>query len=431
MLSVEDKDGYSVYSDVDGLLERDPDTTVQDAIRKSMNARNNFDDKPTPGVELCEFWGDFEVEVDGETTCYRNFTLVMANGEKIIRFEPNPYHHGMPPWDLWVWRKAPGEVYGIGVLEPILPLNDALQVVHNQAIEVRGLEAQPIFEAKIGGILDIDSIRVFPGAIYPTLDGNSIRKIDIGNSSSAAMDQIGFLLAQINDITGAMRAYTTENNQKSATEISAIAGMNNAVNAEGVRYTENTLMLKILRRQLQLHQQFMSREIQIRLLNPSGGNFHDPVTGQLMTSPPFLEVTPADIQGEFDFTVSGASWLASRQSLAEAMNTLTQPIMQNQQLSGWLKPDKFINKMYQGFGIRDAWEFVKTPEEYYAEQQAAQDPMAGQPGSPYPGGQSGDPNAQGGAPGGGAPSMAGVPDGGSGPPTAVSRGQMDGPQLPT
>lgn len=430
MLAEPDSNGYAIYEDIDELNEGDVETTGADQSMRHLHSRNNWNDQPTLGIELHEFWGDFEVDIDGEKQVFPNHVLVMANNQKIIRFEPNPYDHGMPPWSMWVWHPIPGETYGYGLLEPILPLNDALQVRWNQEIEARGLEVQPIFEVKVGGILDIDAIRVYPGALYPSLDGNSIRKIDMGNSANGAMEEINFIMGQINEITGATRAFSAAGGPASATEVSAISNKDNAISSERVRYIEDTLLIPNLRVELGLYQQYLDKEIAIRILNPMGGEFRDPETGLVPQGPPFLQIMPKDIRGEFDFVVMGAGWLANRQNMAQAMQSVTLPILQNPTLSGWIKPPEFITTVYQGFGIRDAWKFVMTKEEKYAEQ-LAQAPVPGQPGGPNFGGPGGPAGPEEVPPDGGAPSMAGVPGGPVGPPPTVDPGQLAGPQLPT
>jgi hypothetical protein len=433
-LSMPDNNGYSIYEGVEDLNESKIESMADDQTMQLLHSRNNFNDNPSEGVELHEYWGDFKLTdpETGDPIVYKNHVLVVANQQKIIRFEPNPYKHGKSPWQLWVWQPVPGETYGFGVIEPILALNDALQVRWNQEIEAKGLEVQGIFEAKVGSLLDIDAIRVYPGAVYPTLDGNSIRKIDMGNGSSQAMEEIGFILNQMNEITGAIRAYSTENYQKSATEVSAIAGMNNAVNAERARYIEDTLLIRSMRMELQLYQQFMDQQIQIRIVNPQGGATRDPESGMPIATPPYITVNPNDISGEYDFVLQGASWLANRQNMAQAMQSVTLPIIQSPIMSQWLKPPDFITAVYQGFGIRDAWRWVKTQEEMYAEQQqqAAVGPNQ-QPGDPNAQGAGGGQGAQGNAGGGGAPSMAGQPSGPAGPPPSVDPGQLAGPQQPT
>lgn len=258
----------------------------------------------------------------------------------------------------------------------------------------------------------------------------------MGQGSSQAMEEIGFILNQMNEITGAIRAYSTENYQKSATEVSAIAGMNNAVNAERARYIEDTLLIRSMRLELQLYQQFMDQPVQIRIVNPQGGPMKDPESGMPLNSPPYITVNPNDINGEYDFVLQGASWLANRQNMAQAMQSVTLPIIQSPILSQWLKPPDFITAVYQGFGIRDAWRFVMTQEEMYAQQAQQQAAAAAngsgqQPGNPNQQGPGGNQGAQGGPGGGGSPSVAGVPSGPAGPPPSVDPGQLAGPQQPT
>ncbi len=121
--------GNPVYHNLDRVKPNE--TNAWDASESNKNSRRKafgLDETPQENnesmdtkVTLLEAWGDFII---GDTV-YENHVCVIANQDTVIRFEPNPYEHGMKPFVFTSFIPVPNEVYGIGAIEKSLGLQHA------------------------------------------------------------------------------------------------------------------------------------------------------------------------------------------------------------------------------------------------------------------------------------------------------------------
>lgn len=408
--------GYRMYEGVDELTSGSQDNETSDSIRQEIDQALGFYNIPKDGVELLVAWGDFEV--DGEV--YPNHVATVANRTKLIRFEPNPFWHGKRPWNMFVMTEDPIELYGKGILESNLGIQDWINVTMNQVIEARAHLVNPEYEVVNDGLFDVENWESGPGNIHLVSQPNSIRPIVKPDQTGIGMETIGFAMAQFNEFTGAMKAFTTQDYQKSATEVNAIAGMVNSRFAELVRHFENKLIVPALEMQIQLNQQMMDEPVWIRVVEPQQGMNADPMTGQPLSfdsnQPARLKVSPEDVQGEFDLFPVGASWVAKNQQALQQAVQFTQMIAQSP-AQNVIKWNAWAKTVLEDTGYQDAYRFVKSDQELmYEQQQAAlaaqmQQQMGQQPGpggSEPPQGSTGNRGPQsmagapGAAPGGGA-----------------------------
>jgi len=91
--------------------------------------------------------------------------MVLANRRTVIRFEPNPFIYGKPTWELFTLFPTPNELYGRGIIEPILGINDGIQVRYNQTLEAGALAVNCGFRI----FVDITCLEANE-VIVPTLD---------------------------------------------------------------------------------------------------------------------------------------------------------------------------------------------------------------------------------------------------------------------
>lgn len=394
--------GYAIYENLDGITEGDTENETSDSVAREVDNALGFVNIPKDGVELLVAWGDFEI--DGQV--YENHVATVANRSTLIRFEPNPYWSGRRPWNMFVMNEDPLEIYGRGILESNLGLADWINVTANQVIEARAHVCNPEWEVVDDGTLDIEQWESFPGAVHTVTAQGNIRQLVKPDQTASSMESIGFAMSQFNEMTGAMRAFTTQDYQKSATEVNVTAGMLNSRFAELIRHFENNLVIPALEAEIQLNQQMMDEAVWIRIVEPGP----DLRTGMPYdsTQPAHLRVTPEDIQGEFDLFPVGASWVAQNQQAMGQVMQLTQMLAQSP-AQNVIKWNEFAKVMYENSGFTSAHRFVKTDQELaYEQQQAAlaaqmQQQMGQSPGP----GQSGPP--QGNSGGRGSQSMAGVP----------------------
>lgn len=420
--------GYSLYQNVENINNVNPYQETSDGLRRQIDAEMGFYDIPKERVELLEAWGDFEI--DGET--YHNHVLVVANRTTVLRFEPNPYAHGRIPWQMFVLQPDPIEVYGNGILEPALGLQDVVNVRINQIIEGNALTVNPQLQVVNDGTVDLENFISAPGAIHLVSQIGNIAPLQMAGKPELGMSEVGFMMAQFNQSTGAMQSFSTEDYQKSATEISAQAGMTNSRFSESVRHIESTFIVPALEMQLELNQQMMDQETWVRVVEPQmNPNDIDPMTGMPRMYDPVgpapMQIAPDDIRGEFDIYPVGASWVANNREALAQMIQLTQVIAQSP-AAQVIKWNEFAKLAYEKANVRDAYRFIKSDGELIREwQMAMQAKRKMAPAGPGEGG-SGGPGGQAG--GGGIPSVAGSqgaqPGGGAG--TGAQQQTAGGPQ---
>lgn len=400
--------GWSMYQNTEDLTGSSPILEATDAMRREVEALMGIRDIPKDMVELIELWGDFPMEGG----LLRNHVMVIANRRTLIRLEPNPNPHGKIPWQMFTLIPEPNEVYGKGILEPVLGLQDVANVRMNQVIDANSLIVNPMLKVRNTGVIDFENFISAPGAMHLVNDPDDITPLVIPDRSALGFQEIGFITSQFNDITGAMKAFSTENYQKSATEVSQVGGMLQSRFAEMVRHIEQTFALPALEMQIELNQGMMDEEIWIRVVEPGPTQKIDPMTGQPVMYDPVgpapMRLSPEDIKGQLDIYPVGASWVSNNAQQLQQMIQATQIIAQSP-AAGVIKWNQFAKKLYQKMGITDSYDFVKSDAEiaYEQQQQAlaqqAQQQM-GQQGGPGPNG-----NGQGQTGTRGVQSMAGSP----------------------
>lgn len=419
-----------IYEDVSGLATVKYSSEYSDTLKRGIDSDYGINNNPDNKAELLEYWGDITVSGDGgEDKTYFNHIAVVANKTKLLRFEPNPNLNGKPPWDYFTLNTDPNEPIGFGAIEPVLDLNDALQAFFNHAIEISAFTANPSFKYLESSSTNFDKIALAPGCGIPVSNMNDIAPFNIGGDSEVAMRQVGFLMAQISDMSGANKAFTTQNYQKSATEINILSNTENGRVTEMLQNIGNNFIVPVLTHWIQLNQQFMDQAVEVRVVDPNpkmanidqyGQQKPYQVASSMMPLP--VRVTPDDIVGLYDVIPVGAKAVANRQQLINNVIQVTAALVQNQVLASSLKPSDYCNWVYEQLGVKDAWKFLKSPQEMQYEQSMAQQ-QAQQ--SPQGGGMQQSPGqVQQQSGGGGIPSMAGVQ--GNAAPPANPGGQPTG-----
>lgn len=422
-----------IYENVADLATVKFSTEASDAQKRGIDQDYGLADNPDPKCEVLEMWGDFTLQDDqGQKKTYFNHIAVVGNKSTLLRFEPNPNLHGKCPWDVLNLYDDPNEPVGFGAVESILDLNDALQAFFNHGIEISAFTANPCFKAMDDGT-NLDNIALAPGAVIPVTNMNNLQPLNTGGDAEVSMRQVGFLMAQMSDMTGANKAFTNENYQKSATEINILSNQESGRNTEMLEHIGNDFIVPVLTKWIQLNQQYMDQAVEVRIVDPNpqmanldqyGQQMPYQTGNQLLPIP--VRVSPEDIVGMYDVIPVGAKAVSNRQQLVQNTINLTNAIVQSPVLSQAIKPTNYLAWAYEQTGVRDAWKFIKSPQEiaydnWMAQQQAAQ--SAGQPG------QQGGPNqAQPQPGGGGTASMAGVPGNAQPPGNPGAQPSAGGPQ---
>ena len=432
--SMQSSDGYSVYENLDEVHESDGQNDPSDGLKREVYRLEGFIDPPKNQVELLQFEGDLELPTPDGPRIFKNYILVIANRSKVIRFEPNPFSHGKCSWNMFVLYPEPGEVYGRGIVESTLGLQDVINVRANQVIEANTLIINPVFTNVQDGVFDADEFLSAPGAVYPVAAQGNIQPLHVIPQAALGFQEIGFMMAQHNQSTGAQAAFTTQDYQKSATEVAATAGMSNARSAETIKHIEYNALTPILNMEMQLNQQLMDEAVWIRVIGDQNtGTVFDPNTGMPITvpGPAVMRVSPDDIAGDFDCYAVGATNVANaQQQMGQTIQLIS--VLAQSPAAQIIKWNELAKDLFQQARIRDAWKFVKTDQEIMLEQQQlfAQQLAMQQQGSEQGSGGKGGANSSGSQPGPeGVSSLAGVAEQHGAPTNGPHAGQLAGSRL--
>ena len=431
--------GWSKYENIENLRDSGGnDRERSDSLRQSVDRKKGFGYIPPGMIEILCCYGDIRLDSDGNNEVLRNHIAVIANRETLIRLEPNPYSHGRCPWNMFVLVPDPYDIYGKGILESALGIQDVANVRMNQIIEANSLANSPQFVALQDGVFDVDNFISAPGAVHLVSQQGNLQPLAIRPNTEQGFAELGFMKAEFNEATNAMKAFTTADYQKSATEISALQGVMDSRFAEMVRHLETSFVYPVLQMQIDLNQQYMDEATWVRIVEPAQEPAIDPMTGAPMPIPKYepvgpapMRIMPEEIQGDLDIYPVGAQWISNQQTQVAQLTQWGQmmgAIPPAQMAIDWAE---FGRVCAEKMELRDTWRFIKSPQriayEQYQQFLAAQaaEAQSGSGGAPQEGGSEAG-GGQGGS--GGVASMAGAPGSFSPPATGGSQPSNGGPQ---
>lgn len=476
--------GYARYANLEGIKDQDitPKQPVDSLIRSTRIKQGLNEYEPTSGVELLEYHGDIPVmSPSGDIIVFENHVATVANDNTLVRFEPEYQPTGRSPWTLFQMFKNPMDnTYGYGVIEPILGLQDAINVRMNQVIDANELTIDPMLKAVRDGVFDIDNFQAGPGNIVEMSPEGRIEPLVIPNHSALGFNELSFLMGQLDEITGAQRSFSNGGTPVSATETSMVAGKLETRNANTLRHFENSALVPAMKAWVKNNEAFLDEPTWIRIIGDASGLMYDAngmvvdanqsldqleatlnmamgMPPEFLTQPgpdgstPLMQiqnavmqaqqgesmelkgsviVRPEDIAGDYDIMIYGASGNDSQYQLSQKIQ-LNQTIAQSP-AAQILKWDEWARSLFEDAKIRGAGRFIKSRREvlYDAYKQFTQQlgiamGATAQPGGQSPTGQPPTPSADAG--------MEGVADitGASrvsGPPASgIDPGQLSGP----
>lgn len=225
---LKDDQGKPIYQDLDklenGVFEY---RETSDAIKRVLDASMGFQPVPKDRCELLTFCGDLVVsgEYGTEPKIYRNIMGVIGNRQYLLRFGTNPNAHGLPPWQMFGLIPDPADLHGYsrGIAEPLLGIQDFVNVRANQAVDANAIAINPPLAVVPDGITNTRQIVWGPGeALYMRSTGN-IAPIAVNKDAlTLSLNEINFYLGQAGMTSGIQGQISSAAGNASATEVSGI-----------------------------------------------------------------------------------------------------------------------------------------------------------------------------------------------------------------
>jgi len=140
-----------------------------------------------------------------EGWCY----MVPELGNLIIREVEEPYFHGDLPIFYGVDYPYPGELYGMGEIEPVDRIQRAINAVLNQRLDNVQLTLNTMWKVKKNSDVDMHTLFSAPGNIITTGDMTSVEPIQIPDvTGQTFVNTMNYLTAALQNGTG-ITDYTT------------------------------------------------------------------------------------------------------------------------------------------------------------------------------------------------------------------------------
>ena len=375
-----DSNGEPLYKDLDrlqnGMFEN---RESSDALKKVMDSAMGFQPLPKDRCELLTFCGDLVLGAEyGEPTIYRNVFGVIGNRQFLLRFGTNPHAHGLPPWQMFGLIPDPQDMYGYsrGVIEPMLGIQDLVNVRANQSADANAIAINPPLAVVADGITNTRQIVWGPGETLFMRAPQNIIPMNVNHDAmQLGLQEINFYMGQAGLTSGVQGQVSSAGGDASATEVAGIQAQGNARLTETLRHIEGELV-RMIRIMCSMNQQLMdpNSPIIVRLFQDESGVVMDPYTGEpLDPTKIWAEISAESIQGEFDFEVLGANATSQNQQQIRDKIQLYSQISQDPRLSMYLRPGPFLKSLLENAKWPDAYQFIKSEQEvqYEMAQQAA------------------------------------------------------------
>lgn len=165
-------------------IEHGTEKTLQESrqVRNSMRGLSTgYVDKNQ--VEILTRWGLCDLDGDG----IREETLiVIANRKYLLRAMPNPFHHQRRPVIKSVLFPVPLEWFGVGLIEPIIPLQHELNTIRRQRLDNVNIIINRMWKVNTFADIDLETLVSSPNGVILTDDMSAIMPLETENVTQSA-----------------------------------------------------------------------------------------------------------------------------------------------------------------------------------------------------------------------------------------------------
>ncbi len=171
--------------------------------QESRQVRNNLRGLQTGyadknQVEILTRWGLCDLDGDG----IREETLiVIANRQWLLRAMPNPFFHQRRPVVRSVLFPVPLEWFGVGLIEPIIPLQHELNTIRRQRLDNVNIIINRMWKVNSFADIDLETLVSSPNGVILTDDMNAIAALETDNVTQSAYDEAGIIQQDIDNAT--------------------------------------------------------------------------------------------------------------------------------------------------------------------------------------------------------------------------------------
>lgn len=257
---------YPVFDPVNvKRIEHGTDKTLQESrsVRNSLRGlQTGYGDKSQ--VEILTRWGLCDIDGDG---IREETMIVIANRKYLLRAIPNPFHHQKRPIIRSVLFPVPLEWFGVGLIEPIIPLQHELNTVRRQRLDNVNLVINRMWKVNAYADIDLETLVSSPNGIIITDDMNGIDTLDTKDVTASAYNDAAIIQTDIeNTTTPKSLQGTPESGRLGRTASGAQLIIGQALEKFGTaaKMVEENAIKRLLRMFYELDLQFIDDESQMQ-----------------------------------------------------------------------------------------------------------------------------------------------------------------------
>lgn len=295
---------YPVYANVDNpelLTGKAASGTYSEVRQQRFGARGQTD--PTIAsnrVELLARWGKCDLDGDGikEETVF-----LIANRRVLLQAKPNQFHHQKRPIVRATLFPVPMEWYGIGLVEPVIPLQHELNTIRRQRLENINLILNRMWKVSTLADVDLDTLVSSPNGVVLTDDMDAVEALVTPDVTQSSYNDASIIQADIENVTAPRSVQgIPESGRLGRTARGAQLIITQALEKFGTaaRIVEETAIKRMLTMMFQLNMQFIDSDETLRNPRLYGGIFEP-------------DITVEDIRAQVRFRLTGSSELIDKE----------------------------------------------------------------------------------------------------------------------
>jgi hypothetical protein len=334
-LKVKAKEGAG-YKNIDKLADtEDPhahETTsdMLDSIGMSTGTNRR------KGIEILEYWTD-------------DWVVRVANQSVVIYNQETPFYHRSKPFSRTVDASVPGEFYGIGEIEPIIGLQEELNVTRNQRIDNVALVMNKMYKVMRGANIDPKQLISRPAGFIEVDTMDDVEEMKFDDVTSSSYNEEGVIKDDIDKTLGVSDSArgSDPKRRETATTMSILA------NAASERFRLKVLMIEktgieeMTRHIIRMNQQFIDREREIMIL----GNDDQTET---------VTVSPEEILGEYDIAAIGSA--SNPSASKEVQQSQLIQLLNVVQNNPYVNQMEFLTRLFEAFEMKNIPALLQEPQ---------------------------------------------------------------------
>jgi hypothetical protein len=355
---IEDEPNYTNFEELYELVQSHSATkgkSTQLSSNKRKKAKTETGINDSGRLEVIEFHGDIRLK-DG--TYLRNWTIVVAGRQKVIRFEQNPFY--VNPFIKWEYEETEDGM-GISPIEYILPLIDASSILLSTGVEGAKMSVNPPWLAEESHFQQKKTF-LSEGTVIKYKSNLTIQDKPpqpIPFNYQAPFQYVALFEGQAESVTGATRQLsgnvTTNDKVQTATEFQGLQVVGNLLIDRIVDKFNLDAKIPIIEKMALINAMFAPLPKSVRIENEKG-------------TTEYKEVTPEVYAGNFDYIIEdNKSEMERKQNQREKLDLFFMG-MQDPRIAARAKPLELWKELWRDFGYGKPGAFVMDDMEYVQDQ---------------------------------------------------------------